>query len=310
MHTKTAILVVYNHRFDKNISRINALYYGKFSHVYHLMPFYDGEENNVIPVYESSYQFQSYISQAYTHLRNQGFTHYLVVSDDMVLNPAINEHNLWELLQLDYDSCMLPGFIELQTCKIKRYARIKDAINYKIEKAGTEVKNLLPSYEEASKRFHTHGISTEALTPSIYEHLYPRKERFGMKLWRTKALPSSIKLNYPLVAGYSDIFLVTADCMQRFCTYCGAFAAGNLFVEVAIPTAMVLATEKLAVLSPPPTSQNTHKLLALKRGDMWPGEKMTLQNHVASCNHSLKKLLATFPEGLLFLHPIKLSAWK
>lgn len=179
MKTKTALLVVYNHRYDKNIERIEALYAGKFSHVYHLMPFYDGTVPNVIPVYASSYQFQSYISQAYTHLKNQGFTHYLIVSDDMLLNPIINEQNLWDTLQLDKDSCMLPGIVELQQCRTG-WKRVDDAMEYRKLVPGVEVENILPSYEDACQRFRNHGISTEALTPDVFQHMwkYSRRRKF------------------------------------------------------------------------------------------------------------------------------------
>lgn len=61
------------------------------------MPFYDGNVENVIPVYESSFRFQSYIAQAYQHLKGKGYTHYFIVADDMILNPQINETNLFEL---------------------------------------------------------------------------------------------------------------------------------------------------------------------------------------------------------------------
>ena len=77
--TKTALLVVYNHRFDKNIGRIRELYANRFSYVYHVMPFYDGNEPDVIPVFDSSYCFSGYIAQAYSHLRNDGFTHFFIV---------------------------------------------------------------------------------------------------------------------------------------------------------------------------------------------------------------------------------------
>lgn len=90
MKTKTALLVVYNHRFDKNIGRIRELYANRFSYIYHIMPFYDGNEPDVIPVFDSSYCFSGYIAQAYSHLRNGGFTHFFVVADDMILNPSIN----------------------------------------------------------------------------------------------------------------------------------------------------------------------------------------------------------------------------
>lgn len=102
METKVALLVVYNHRYDKNIARVRELYAKRFSHIYHIMPFYDGYEQDVIPVYESSYCFSGYLSQAYTHIGDKGFTHFLVVADDMILNPVINELSIWKETGLDY----------------------------------------------------------------------------------------------------------------------------------------------------------------------------------------------------------------
>ncbi len=54
MEKKLALLVVYNHRYDKNIPVIDKIYQNRFSHVFHLVPFYDGEQENVIPVYDLS----------------------------------------------------------------------------------------------------------------------------------------------------------------------------------------------------------------------------------------------------------------
>ena len=157
---KVALLVVYNHRYDKNISRINDLYKKSFRHIFHLMPFYDGNEPNVIPVYNNSYYFQSYISQAYNLLKDQGFTHYFIISDDLILNPIINEENLWEITGLPVDYCMLPYLVEIQNCRIKQWPRIKDALNFQIKQPGLEIASILPSRQEANEAFNFHGIST------------------------------------------------------------------------------------------------------------------------------------------------------
>lgn len=58
METKVALLVIYNHRYDKNIVRVKQIYAKRFSYIYHVMPFYDGNDLDVIPVFESSYCFQ------------------------------------------------------------------------------------------------------------------------------------------------------------------------------------------------------------------------------------------------------------
>lgn len=52
---KIALLIIYNHRYDKNIPILDKIYEGRFSYVYHVVPFYDGDRENVIAVYENSY---------------------------------------------------------------------------------------------------------------------------------------------------------------------------------------------------------------------------------------------------------------
>lgn len=85
--------------------------------------------------------------------------------------------------------------------------------------------------------------------------------------------------------------------MEKFALYCGAFAATDLFVELAIPTSMVLSTKKLKV----------NKDIKLDSGAMWSEEDMEfLQEY----NFNLAKLIEHFPANKLYLHPIKLSKWK
>ena len=292
---KTALLVIYNHRFDKNISRIKELYKDSFSHVYQLIPFYDGDEPNVIPVYDSSFYFQSFICQAYTHLKGKGFTHYFVVADDLILNPAINETNLWEVTGLPEDACMLPKILELQDPQNKKWPHVKDATRYRVKQKGLEVANILPSYQEAIEAFQFHGISTKNVQQEANLH---GLERIKKPSELAKLIPGNITLSYPLVGGYSDICLITEDCMQRFCSYCGAFAAGNLFVEIAIPTAMMLASKNISFIED----------LKLKRGDMWTDEEKEAK--LGKFEFSLDKLIADFPSDTMYLHPIKLSAYK
>lgn len=295
MNTKIALLVIYNHRFDRNIKRINDLYKGKFSHVYHIMPFYDGHEKNVIPVYESSFQFQSYIAQAYQHLKQQNFTHYFIVADDMILNPCINENNLWEETGIEQDECFLTGFLILQN-RTQGWPHIRNAIEYRVGIPGLEVENILPTREEARSTFKKKGLSTNPVPYNVWKNLYTKKIE-KLRLWTKIIRKKPRKLDYPLVGGYSDIFLVTEPSMQNFCTYCGAFAAGGLFVELAIPTAMVLACDKI----------KTQKDMRLKGRALWTQEDFQILNKY---NYSLNSLLNDFPKDLLFLHPIKLSKWK
>jgi hypothetical protein len=59
------LIVVFNHRYEKNLAQLREIYKNRFSHVYYLMPFYQGKDFDVIPVYESSFHFQGYFTQGF-----------------------------------------------------------------------------------------------------------------------------------------------------------------------------------------------------------------------------------------------------
>lgn len=302
---KIALLIVYNHRYDKNIPVIEAVYKNRFRYIYHLMPFYDGEEENVIPVYEASGKFQSYIAQAYQKIKDKNFTHYFIVADDAFLNPGLTENNLFEKMGLNENDCFITNLFELHLQKKNEYP-----LSYTIHKPGAEVKNILPDYSEAVTSFNRYGLKTSKIKVSLIIKFllnsffsiirsiicFKFKET---KIW-TKSFLTEVyflfnrrNLKYPLIWGYSDVLIVTKDIMPKFCTYCGAFAATGLFVEYAIPTALVLSTSDNLVL------EKNIKLKGL----------LTLEYN-EKCSFKLSELKKKFPENTLFIHPIKLSKWK
>lgn len=292
---KVGLLIIYNHRYDKNIPRLEEIYRKRFSHIFHIVPFYDGKQENVISVYESSYYFSGYISQTYTHLKDSGFTHFFVIADDMIINPNLNENNLWLQMGIDADDCYIDGLIVLQERKTF-WSHLLQAMDYVVAKRGVEISNVLPSRKEAEKCFERYGIPYTSIPKCLFmEWIWQQKEwKMRKKIWRYM---KKRRLDYPLVGGYSDICLVTADVMENFALYCGAFAATDLFVELAIPTSMVLSTKKLKV----------NKDIKLDSGAMWSEEDMEfLQEY----NFNLAKLIEHFPANKLYLHPIKLSKWK
>lgn len=292
MENKIALLVVYNHRYDKNISRIEDLYREKFSYVYHLVPFYDGDKKNVIAVYDSSYYFQNYVAQAYQHIKNSGFTHFFVVADDMLLNPKITEQNLWSMLGITTSDCYISRLTILQERK-RFWPWITHALKYKLRQKGVEIENILPPRDEAKKRFEKHGIPYGEIP---LKRLFVKDIR---KMWYLviKKMPFSLTLDYPLVAGYSDIYLVTKKEMAVFCQYCGAFAATKLFVEIATPTSLILVADSI----------KQDKDLNISRGDM---RKNEAQNLAEKYQYRLGELIQNFPEKNIYLHPVKLSKWK
>ena len=98
--SSVALIIIYNHRYEKNIDVLERIYRGRFTDIFHLMPFYTGNKKNVIPVYENSMYFQGYVSQGLKAIFDEKYSHYLFVADDLILNPVINEATYEQYLKL------------------------------------------------------------------------------------------------------------------------------------------------------------------------------------------------------------------
>ena len=335
---KIALLVVYNHRYDKNIPVIEKMYRDRFTYIYHIMPFYDGDKDNVITVYENSYYYEGYIAQAYSCLKDKGFSHFFTIADDMIINPSINENSLFEITGIPEDYCYIPGFFRLQKEKdIGLVYRL--CYYYNNKPGGIDTLNVLPTVEEARNSFKELGLSVEPLRMkdidvpfrlklSMYIHkIKGYAEWFCKRLFRyikaffirhssSNISKSTYYYNYPLVMSWSDINIITAEIMPRFVNYCGYFAATHLFVEVAIPTALAYSTSKIV----------QEKDIKLKvqmldhpgysalfkdgtREEMFQEQQKTI-NFLDGLNYNVRSLMENYPKNLFCIHPVKLSKWK
>lgn len=290
---KICLFVIYNHRYDKNISTIEKIYCNNFKYIYHIIPFYNGKKDNVIPVYESSYYFQGYISQAYQHLKNKDFSHYFIIADDMLINPALNDNNLFEKIGINESDVYFPNFRSLNNSP--NWIWKQQALNWKINQAGVEVQNILPKAEIVKNIFREKGYPLDKIEDG-YKPISWKRKIYNF-IFRKKKEKRYIELDYPLLCGYSDIMILPSSLMDTFCQYSGAFAATNLFVENAIPTT-------LAIIAPQIKFDINCKL---KYGAMWTEED---SNFLKKYDFSLSELINNFPKEKLFLHPIKLSKWK
>lgn len=299
---KIALLVVFNHRFDRNLPVLDELLKGKWSNVFYIVPFYDGNRKDVITVYENSYQYEGYFAQAYQTLRNYNFDHYVIIGDDMVLNPRLNEDNILSELGIGRGESYFPEIQDLQKGK---WDNIDYAACFRLVQKGAEIFRVLPTADEARKRFSDMGYCP---TPKIsfYTalrnlkgcHIVDLRSFVNLLLKMLKHPFSSIPFEYPFVGGISDFFIVDKESMGAFCHYCGAFAAANLFVEVAVPTSLILSCKKLCTES---------KLSSYKQGYLW-GEDINIFANKYEYNY--ERLIKNYPKGVLFIHPVKLSKWK
>jgi hypothetical protein len=307
---KVALIIIYNHQFNKNIDVLEQIYKDRFSDIYHLVPFYRGEKQNVIPVYESSHYFQGYIAQGFTSYFKEAYTHYFFVADDLLMNPIINETNYAEHFKLNSSSCFIPEFVTLHDLD-EWWPRAGDAYRWNISTPGVEAKNQLPDYEEAMRRFQRFGFSIKPLhffqiwkiPSSIYGWIRPFFGRsmfkhgfFTLRYLTSKLTKKTYPISYPLIGSYSDICVVSTDAIKQFCHYCGVFASTNLFVEVALPTALVLSAKEII----------TENDLKFEGKALWTKEDYRV---LEKYENSFTRLFNEFPENYLYIHPIKLSKW-
>ena len=344
-----ALIFLYNHCHPENIDPLERIHGKRFKDIYHLMPFYEGyKRKNVIPVYDHSYYFHSFIPQGLNEYYKEEYSHYIFVADDYLLNPRINAENFLEWFGLSsqaQDGCFFPdGFGNIGRAYWGKKI-IPWAYNYNPQVPGLNSQKELPSFKEALSRFEELGLDTTFFKESSGDFLasfyYDEKDYFypydtyhkmlqhtnlstkGKKilgvpyfiyinpLWIFRIIRNKFKpytMSYPLSAGFSDVFIIPANQIKIFAKYCGIFAAANLFVDISIPTAMVL-------LGCPIVNGNMSEFSIFKENIshnhtnvLWGDSEITKFN--LDYNHKLNDLFADFrSSNTLGFHPIKLSKW-
>ena len=322
MEGKVALIFVFNHKYDRNIDILENLYKDRFSNIYHLVPFYDGDKKNVISVYESSQYFQGYLAQGYKKYFQENYEHYFFIGDDLILNPAINETNYKQYFHLSEDSCYIPEvhslhnltnndtlrFLPVKSITGKKqwyWCKIKDLVqDYGHKAYGVENTNEMPSDQEAAAIIKKHGYDVQSVSyKDLHGDVLPLTSATLKYALHLKSYFKEFKLAYPVVGSYSDIVIVSKQAITKFCHYCGVFATNQLFVEFAIPTALLLAADQVI------TEKNIGK-----RGIIyWLYTKPEIEKYeedMKPYHQNLAELMANFPKDKLYIHPIKLSKWK
>lgn len=299
---KIALLVIFNHRYDSNLPILDNILKEKWSNVFYIVPFYDGDRCDVISVYENSYYYEGYLAQAYQTLKKYEFDHYVIIGDDMVLNPMLNETNVLSELSIGKGESYFPAIFDLQKGK---WDNIIYAACFRLNQKGAEIFRVIPSVDDAKNLFEEKGYCSHprislltALKNFKGSHIVDLRSVANLMLKLLRRPWSPIPFEYPFVGGISDFFVIDRDSMEKFCYYCGAFAAANLFVEVAIPTSLILSCKKLI------TETKDSKY---KQGYFWGKD---IEVFINKYEYNYGRLIKEFPKDLLFIHPVKLSKWK
>ncbi|WP_231427204.1 hypothetical protein [Pedobacter sp. Leaf250] len=314
---KVALLIIFNHNFEKNIERLESIYGNRFSNIFYVMPFYTGNRKDVITVYENSYYFQGYLNRAIDQIFDEIYDHYFIIGDDLILNPKIDEKNYKSFFSLNEESGFIPNLFLLNDPAKKEPHRLfapfwyhfYNILAFKTQKEGIEAKAFLPDADEAEKLISRHDMK--------FTSNMPRKMFFRKPIWKFSfkrielinnlrniklifyhnilLIINPKKIPYPLVGSYSDCVIIPKRGARQFSRYCGIFAALDLFVEAAIPTALTFSVDKII----------QEKDLENKGLTFWLQHESI--EFLTAYDFSLTKLEDNFPANTLYIHPVKLS---
>lgn len=301
MQDEVCLLIIYNHRYDANIQKLNRIYQSRFKNIYHIMPFYDGNEKNVISVYECSFQFEGYLAQALQHIKEE-YLYYFWVADDIALNPNISEDNYKEWFGLNGQNAFLPfvkSMHEMGAWSINR-----------------DFMDPLPKFEWYKGTNWKDSVISPESAFDIAKELGYEKEEFCVDLqmvWKARnklcQYPRLLVLffkillmgkqycPYPVWGGYSDIVIIPGNRMKQIGHMLGVFAAMGLFVEMAIPTATMLMCKNVV----------QEKDLCVKPLVLWSNEERIEVEK--KNNNDYAQLMKEWDKDCLYIHPIKLSNW-
>jgi len=298
-HQHVRVLFVFNHKYEKNLDKLRSLYGERFHDVRYLMPFYTGNRPDVIPVYESSSEFQGFFAQAARSFIDPKVTHYVFTADDLLLNPSLNDETIISAFGLGEGEAYIDGLLALSDEPLQ-WPHLLKALPVWRDEQYVMYKSELPSQEEAARRMASNGCPVGDLTwknlksygkwkryPGWYYHLKLMLKRKGR-----------IKMPYPMVKAYSDVVIVPRASIEKFCHYCGVFAAMGLWVEVAIPTALALSCDKIVQ-----TRETGRTGLAV-----WTAAEVEEIGRKA--DYDVHKVFSVIGNDQLYLHPVKLSKWK
>lgn len=302
-------VIVFNHKYEQNIPKLRAIYKDKFDHITFLMPFGDETQDDVVPVYDSSYRFEGYLAQGYHHFARPHYSHYVFAGDDLILHPRLSQDNLVAELGLqDGQSGYIKGLNPLLDLHFD-WPHMLPAMKALVRLGQGGYVNAwpeLPSGDEALQTLRAQGHEFSPLNwrqwhdlirgHQVRGHQIGLRHRLRSAWWLARhGARRGYSLPFPLLQGYSDFVVVPAAHIRQFCRLCGVFSALDLFAEVAIPTALALSCPRVV----------TEKDTSWHGVEIWDQE--TLQRLLQQNNFSLPQMLQSYGDNQLYLHPLKLS---
>lgn len=318
----TDLVIIFNHRYEANIPILESLYANRFNKIWYLMPFYQGSNSQVIPVYGGSFTYQSFLAQAAKFLLRSHADRFLIIGDDLILHPRISQNSLLECFNIQPNDAFIPSIYDLSEGEFGRGTI--EARKARFNHPGMFLDKELPDYDEANQLISRHLIiksgflkhyvplKPEFIKP-ITNNLYCNWKLVKARIWhRREQLKHWIfpkQMCFPFIGGFSDLLVLPKEGFHLFSHYCGVFSSAHVFVEIAIPTAMALCFDSIQ------TEASTSKSgldvwFPPDRGYSSMLERQSFIQRISNdADFCISRLFESWPNDLLYIHPIKLSKW-
>jgi hypothetical protein len=317
---KINIVIVFNHPYEPNIEILQSYYASKFSSVFFLSPFYNGDSDNVIPIYRGSFDHASFICDTIRFPEISNCDYMLITHDDVLINPVINQNNLFEKLNL---SESVDGFVPHIRKLSENIAgwdwtagsllKLLDSKNpiFGTGHPGARYAEELINGSSAAKKNWLKICGQFGKTEYFLQGDTGRKTS-GCFALRGQAHPLSallaesatdylmgsqgrerraIQIGFPLLTSGSmaDFVLLSSSVYKKYLHAVGVFNALGLFTEISTAMALACSCENLESLS-------NHKELY-----RWVnGSQGRLYEDTAN-------IINAFDSGAIAVHPVKLS---
>lgn len=285
------LCVIFNHNHEINVPLLREIYKDRFDKIIFLMPFYQGNDPEIFPYFEKSHYFQASINFNYHRLKEINASHYFFISDDLLINNSINKHNLFDWFGGE-NTISIPYHPEDVLFLAPEWYHLSDMFLMDEIAKPIEWRKYLPSNEEMKMKKEMMGFRNH-VDISYYVDFLRNK---GIIIPEEKI--SNFELPYPFAYGYSDIFVMPAEKLERFSYYAGVTTAMKLWVEIAIPTIVLMVCDKIDIIE---FQNNVDD----------PGKYGMIGGHhnefCSAAQFTVSKAFKGKFENLSFYHPVKLS---
>ena len=219
--TEICLCIIFNHAFPQNIPKLRKIYSSRFSNIKFIVPFIKSDDPDIITIYRGSYSHAAFITDAYRDLQVIKCSHYVILQDDVLLAPSLNEHNILQIFKLKEASGFIGEFLHeaadiaawgFWPGSLWRSQFPKNLLSGTGVESWDAIKETLPPKAEAEKKFAKYGIEpiTFIRTNSIEQPLFynspfgdgaspPDISKFYSDFLKFLVPSGSITLDYPFV---------------------------------------------------------------------------------------------------------------